>query len=77
MEGVFFINTSQGNYIIKGTGSIGTETFATYLASYLGLRVPRVRVLSYSSSEWRTMKNKLFEKTEIRDPAVSLLMFDS
>lgn len=66
--GVFFVKVPEGVAVVKGCDSVVEEVFAALLAERVGIRVPRVRVLEYTSREWRQAKWAIRSKAEAADP---------
>jgi hypothetical protein len=58
-SGVLFVRTTAGSFVIKGSYQIAEEIFASHLARALTLPTPRVRLTSYTQSEWGIIKEKV------------------
>ena len=67
-SGVFFIgfppekNSGNDNdqvLVVKGCKTIAQEVFVTELALFLGIKVPKMRVVEYVNPEWDEMKSQL------------------
>ena len=58
-NGVLFVRTAAGSFVIKGSQQVAEETFASCLFKALAVPTPRVRLTSYTQSEWGTIKSTL------------------
>nr|1CJA_A Chain A, PROTEIN (ACTIN-FRAGMIN KINASE) [Physarum polycephalum]1CJA_B Chain B, PROTEIN (ACTIN-FRAGMIN KINASE) [Physarum polycephalum] len=54
-EGLFFVETESGVFIVKRSTNIESETFCSLLCMRLGLHAPKVRVVSSNSEEGTNM----------------------
>eukprot|EP00040_Diaphanoeca_grandis_P015492 m.79125 g.79125 ORF g.79125 m.79125 type:complete len:396 (+) comp25182_c0_seq1:44-1231(+) len=58
-EGVFFVSTTTGAVVIKGSRSIAPEMFSCMLGVALGVYCPRWRLIGTSSSEGKVLMRSL------------------
>ena len=76
-NGVLFVRTSAGSFVIKGSPQIAEESFASCLFKALAVPTPLVRLTSYTQSEWGTIKSTLRRQcgsvTELNGTNVQIL----
>eukprot|EP01119_Soliformovum_irregulare_P015304 TRINITY_DN4298_c0_g1_i1.p1 TRINITY_DN4298_c0_g1~~TRINITY_DN4298_c0_g1_i1.p1 ORF type:complete len:382 (-),score=85.13 TRINITY_DN4298_c0_g1_i1:71-1216(-) len=72
-DGVFFVETKNGSFVLKGSTTIGADLFTYKLAVRFGIPEPKMKVISYASNEWPKMANELqkFESHLNSDSAVA------
>eukprot|EP00051_Salpingoeca_urceolata_P030448 m.8936 g.8936 ORF g.8936 m.8936 type:complete len:400 (-) comp3369_c0_seq2:86-1285(-) len=60
-EGVFFADTVEGAFVVKGSRSVAAEVFSTLMAAQLGIVTPATRIVRTASSEGKRMLEKCKE----------------
>eukprot|EP00053_Salpingoeca_punica_P017161 m.164318 g.164318 ORF g.164318 m.164318 type:complete len:399 (-) comp17131_c3_seq1:407-1603(-) len=58
-EGVFFVDTNDGAFVVKGSRSLASEAYASLLAARLGVYSPRWRIVTVGNPEGRLMMRVL------------------
>ena len=68
--GVIFLNTAAGGFVVKASQNCGAEAVATSLALAFGLPAARMRLVSYTTAEFRDIKSAIIDvsdsSTEVR-----------
>jgi len=54
-DGVFFVETESGSFVLKGSSTVGADLFAYELAKLYRVPVPRMRVIGFTADEWHDM----------------------
>eukprot|EP00927_Polykrikos_kofoidii_P060120 TRINITY_DN55185_c0_g1_i1.p1 TRINITY_DN55185_c0_g1~~TRINITY_DN55185_c0_g1_i1.p1 ORF type:complete len:905 (-),score=105.46 TRINITY_DN55185_c0_g1_i1:69-2783(-) len=58
-DGVVFIATNAGGYVVKASSKPAEEYFATKVLRQLGVRSPDIRIVCHVDNEWREIKQAL------------------
>lgn len=58
-DGVFFVETENGSFVLKGSTTIGADLFTYKLATRFGIPEPKMKVIAYATNEWPKMANEL------------------
>eukprot|EP00045_Choanoeca_perplexa_P007536 m.69247 g.69247 ORF g.69247 m.69247 type:complete len:414 (-) comp14111_c0_seq1:3162-4403(-) len=60
-EGVFFVETSSGALVVKGSRNLASESFASMLALRVGVYCPPWRIITMANAEGQSMLHHLNE----------------
>lgn len=58
-NGVVFILTSAGSYVVKASSRPAEELFASRIFAKVGVAVPMVRCVGHTENEWMEIKNAI------------------